>query len=74
MVDLMDYLDDTPTAVQMDDFRLWGVRKAEVYFGRIAMQDDNEQSFKARRIQTNLQEQIGVFSMILVDITVPQPA
>lgn len=74
MIDVMDYLDDTPTAVQMDDFRLWGVRKTAQFFGAIAMQDDNEQSFKARRIQQNLEEQIGVFSMILVDITIPQPA
>ena len=70
MIDVMDYLDDTPPAVQMDDFRLWGVRKAERFFGAIAIQDDNEQAFKARRIQENLQQQIGVFSMQLVEVII----
>lgn len=70
MIDVIDYLEATPPAVQLADFRLWGVRKAEVFFGRIAMQDDNEQAFKARRIQENLQQQIGVFSMQLVEVTI----
>lgn len=70
MMDVMDYLDNTPPAVQLADFRLWGVRKAEAYFGAIALQDDNEQSFKARRIQENLQQQIGIFSMQLVEVTI----
>jgi hypothetical protein len=70
MIDVMDYLDNTPPAVQLADFRLWGVRKAEQFFGAIAIQDDNEESFKARRIQENLQQQIGVFSMQLVEVTI----
>ena len=69
MMDVMDYLDDTPPAVQMDDFRLWGVRKAERFFGAIALQD-TEEAFKARRIQENLQQQIGVFSMQLVEVII----
>lgn len=67
MGDLMDYLDDTPVAVQFD--RLWGVNKAIQFFGQIACQD-TEEAFKARRIHDNLQDQIGYLSMQLVEIKI----
>lgn len=67
MIDVMDYLNDTPPAVQLDNFRLWGVEKTAQFFGAIALQD-TEAGLKARQIEDNLKQQIGVFSMQLVDV------
>ena len=67
MKDLVDFLEDTPAAIQMD--RLWGVNKAIQFFGQIACQD-TEEAFKARRIHDNLQDQIGYLSMQLVEIKI----
>lgn len=67
MVNVMDYLDDTPAAVQFD--RLWGIEKTARFFGAIASQD-TEAGFKARRIESHLQDQMGYLSMRLVEIKI----
>lgn len=69
MIDVMDYLDATPPAVQLVNFRLWGVEKAAQFFGALG-QEDTEAGQRSRIIQENLLQQIGVFSMQLVDIRI----
>jgi len=67
MKDLIDYLDDTPAAVQVE--RLWGLEKSMKFFGAIACQE-TEEAFKARRIADNLEAQMGILSMKLVEIKI----
>lgn len=70
MRECIDYLENTPTAVQLSDFRLWGVRKAHQYFDAVAQQDELEVNKLAGAICENLEYQLGVFSMQLVETRV----
>mgnify|MGYP000915977316 CR=1 FL=1 len=67
MRDLMDYLEDTPAAVQVE--RLWGLDKSEKFFRAIG-QSATEEAFKALRIADHLEEQMGILSMRLVEIKI----
>lgn len=62
MFDLVDFLEETPDAVQME--RLWGLDKAAQFFGAIACQE-TEEAFKARRIADNIEKQMGILSLRL---------
>ena len=62
MFNLLDYLEETPEAIQMD--RLWALEKSAEYFGRLAL-EDTDYSFKARRIQDNLEAQMGYLALKL---------
>lgn len=64
---LLDYLEDTPVAVQMD--RLWSVQKTISFFNQLS-QPENEQAFVARRTADNLTSQMGYLSMQLVEIKI----
>ena len=62
MFNLLDYLEDTSEAIQQE--RLWALEKTAEYFGRLAL-EDTDYSFKARRIQENVQSQMGYLALKL---------